>query len=308
MVWGNKQNHLTMDKDTGAQARWSNPLTGIYLRFAASGIIPARWYQRNLPGPDERAAATGVLDLEIVSHCWNYAHLLVYQLSSLVNFPPTGMRVTMTVFYAVEDRRTLALLEYFGKQDVPGVTWNWQVLQKEQLFRRSIGRNQAALASRAHWVWFTDCDLMFRENCLDVLAEELQGRPDVLVYPRQERVTDLLETGDPILDSEQSPRIVDIDADRFVISERGRATGPLQITHGDVARACGYCNALEYYQRPAEAFAKAYEDRAFRWLLRSDGVPLDLPGVYRIRHVEKGRYTGNPVSNSIRSRIRRLTG
>ena len=32
---------------------------------------------------------------------------------------------------------------------------------------------------------------------------------------------------------------IEIEADRFMVSERGRATGPLQIVHGDVARAVG---------------------------------------------------------------------
>ncbi len=280
---------------------------GVYLRIAATGAIPARWYLPSLPSLDERAATTGDLKIEIVSHCWNYSHLLVRQLSSLVLFPPTRAAVTMTVFYSAEDEATVRLLETFGSREVPGVTWNWRALPREQLFRRSIGRNRAALRTDADWVWFTDCDLMFRDDCLDVLVEQLQGRRDVLVYPRQERVTELLPDEDPMLKNDAEFRPVDIDADRFKISERGRATGPLQIVHGDIARACGYCDSLAYYQKPAASFQKCYEDRAFRWLLRSEGVPLDVPGVYRIRHVGKGRYAGHPLSNRIRSKIRRMT-
>jgi len=48
--------------------------------------------------------------------------------------------------------------------EVPNVTWNWMPFEKESLFRRGIGRNQAALNTNAHWVWFTDCDLMFRKG------------------------------------------------------------------------------------------------------------------------------------------------
>lgn len=280
---------------------------GLYLRVAATGVIPARWYLPSLPSLDQRAAATGDLKIEIVSHCWNYSHLLVRQLSSLVLFPPTRAAVTMTVFYSEEDEATVRLLETFGTKEAPGVTWNWSALPKEQLFRRSIGRNKAALLTDADWVWFTDCDLMFRDDCLDVLVEQLQGRRDALVYPRQERVTALLPSEDPILTNDGEFRLSDIDTDRFEISERGRATGPLQIVHGDIARACGYCDCLAYYQKPAASYCKCYEDRAFRWLLRSDGVPLDVPGVYRIRHVGKGRYAGHPLSNKIRSMIRHMT-
>ena len=286
---------------------WTDAITGYYLRFAATGAIPARWYLPSLPPVEQRASKTGELQLEIVSHCWNYAHFLTYQLSSLVNFPPTRLTVKMTVFYAQEDIRTVAVLKYFGAIEVPGVTWNWQALPRERLFRRSIGRNKAALESTADWIWFTDCDLLFREDCLDVLSEQLQGRQDALVYPRQERVTSMLADSDPMLDIDEEPRVIDIEADRFTVSERGRATGPLQIVHGDVARAAGYCDTLKHYQKPSPTFAKCYEDRAFRWLLRSDGVALDVPGVYRVRHIHKGRYTGSTASNNIRSAIRRTT-
>ncbi len=286
---------------------WTDSIASYYLRFAATGAIPAKWYLPSLPPVEERAAKTGTLQLEIVSHCWNYAHFLTYQLSSLVNFPPTRLTVTMTVFYAEEDVRSGTVLDYFGALDVPGVTWNWQKLPREQLFRRSIGRNKAALESTADWVWFTDCDLLFREDCLNVLSDELQGRRDALVYPRQERVTSMLAESDPMLDIDELPRIIDIDADRFAISERGRATGPLQIVHGDIARAAGYCASLNFYQKPQPTFAKCHEDRAFRWLLRSDGVALDVPGVYRLRHIHKGRYAGSKASNNIRSAIRRTT-
>ena len=65
------------------------------------------------------------MQLQIVSHCWNYSRLLTYQLSSLVLHPPRKLDVTMTVFYNEEDTRTCEVLEYFGQRDVPGVTWQW---------------------------------------------------------------------------------------------------------------------------------------------------------------------------------------
>ncbi len=293
-----------MNDHPDATARWRDVLEDWYLRFAASGAIPARWYLPSLPPEEKRARATGTLHLELVSHCWRYARFLRFQLASLAQFPPTRVSVTVTVFHAREDGETVELLESFGAKDISGVTWNWRVLPKEHLFRRSIGRNSAALATRADWVWFTDCDLMFREDCLDVLSDQLSGRADALLYPRQENVTPMLDSGDPMLAPTLGDRLPDVDVARFMISERGRATGPLQIVHGDVARACGYCNSLPYYQKPVPKFAKCREDRAFRWLMRTDGVPIDVPGVYRIRHAEKGRYSGSAVSNSVRGLLR----
>ena len=105
----------------------------------------------------------------------------------------------------------------------------------------------------------------------------------------------------------ESHQLLDVETDKFTESIRTRATGPLQITHGDVARRCGYCECLALYQTPSETWCKAREDRAFRWLSRSQGTPLEIPGVYRIRHVFKGRYTGSQMSTGVRSRIRRFT-
>lgn len=289
-------------------AHWSDPLQQLFLRIAAGGIVPARWYLPELPDEASRAARTGILHLEIVSHCWNYSHFLAYQLSSLILFPPTESEVTMTVFYAHDDTGTNGLLKFFDGINVPGVHWNWQLLPKEKLFRRAIGRNQAALASEADWVWFTDCDVLFRKGCIDTLATILQGRRDVLVHPKVERVTPLLADSDPMIKQGEivNHRLLDIDDRQFSEHQLTRATGPMQITHGDVARACGYCDSLKFYQRPAGHWCKAHEDRAFRWLLRTQGLGLDIPNVYRIRHVYKGRYKKHPFSAGLRGNIRRI--
>ena len=280
---------------------------GLFLRFAAGGLVPARWFLSELPSAEERAAKCGRLKIEVVSHCWNYSHLLAYQLSSLVQQPPVEVDVTMTVFFCSEDVGTVELLERFSLIDVPGVTWNWRPISRRRLFRRAIGRNLAARETTADWVWFTDCDLIFKDGCLDALGEVLQGRRDALVFPREERCTSLLASSDPMLQAGVGPSpIVDINTDEFTVRLRKKATGPLQITHGDIARACGYCDSIRLYQQPSDVWRKTYEDTAFRWLIRTQGVPIDVPGVYRIRHVEKGRYTGTSASTGARSGIRRF--
>ena len=278
-----------------------------FLRFAAGGWVPARWFMKTLPPEEQRAARTGILELEIVSHCWRYSHLLAYQLSSLVLYPPSRLKVTVTVFHATGDEDTVAMLRFFSTWNIPNVTWNWQVMDAHQLFRRAIGRNRAARKSKADWIWFTDCDVAFHRGCLNALADALQGRRDALVYPREERCSHLLDSSDPMLNPDRSElRLVDIDPARFsIVKQRDRATGPLQIVHGDVARACGYCESLRVYQKPSRKWTKATEDRAFRWLLGTQGVPIDVPGVYRIRHMAKGRYQGSRLSNFLRARIRK---
>ncbi len=278
-----------------------------FFKLAAKGLVPASWFEPDLPMEKERSARAGVLKLEIVSHCWNYSHFLVYQLSSLVHFPPTAIDVTMTVFFCPEDKDTSRLLNYFGSIEVPGITWNWRPLPREKLFRRGIGRNLAALQTKADWVWFTDCDLMFRENCLDTLSDCLQHRRDALLFPEEELCTTLLTEDNPMLQvGSDEPKVLDIASETFSAQHPGRATGPLQIAHGDVCRAVGYCRSIRLYQTPSDTWCKAHEDRAFRWLLRSPGRPIPIPGVYRIKHVSKGRYTGITGKNKLRMGLRKL--
>lgn len=276
-----------------------------FYRLAAKGWFPASWFEPDLPAPEKRRAATGKIELEVVSHCWRYAHFLAYQLSSLVHYPPTRLHITMTVCYCPEDENTSRLLSYFEQMQVPNVSWNWIPFRREQLFRRGIGRNHAALNTSADWVWFTDCDLMFRKGCLDALSDALQGRRDALVFPSEERCTELLREDNPMLkQGAGEPSLVDVDDSAFTVHFPSRATGPLQIAHGDVCRAVGYCRSLRLYQTPSDHWCKAHEDRAFRWLLQTQGVPIQVPGVYRIRHVHKGRYSGSEAHTRLRTWIR----
>ncbi len=279
------------------------------LKLLAGSPLPARWLYPSPPTTDARTPRHGTLSIEIVSHCWGYSRLLAYQLTSLIDHPVIEARIRMTVFYSDEDSATSRLLEFVATHSIENVVWNWQVLPKEQLFRRSIGRNLAAKASTADWVWFTDCDLTFQAHCLDSLNRALQGRTDALVYPRIESKTDAYSdtnTSGDVSNSLQRPRLLRVDPDNFVPHTVTRATGPLQITHGDVARAVGYCDAVPCFQQPQPRWQKAEEDRVFRWLLGTQGVAIDVDGVCRVQHVSKGRYGEPGVSAAARQGVRRL--
>ena len=281
---------------------------GIFYRLAASGWLPASWFRDVDPDSVHRANKTGKLRLELVSHCWRYSHFLTYQLSTLVRYPTDKFDITMTVFFAEEDTDVRAVLDFFGAMDCANVTWNWRSLPKEKLFRRSIGRNLAAKSTEADWIWFTDCDILFHQGCLDTLADELQGRDDALVFPRIGLGTRLLPDDDPILElGRAGPAVLEIPLEAFSPygGERDKAKGPHQITHGDIARACGYCESIPLYQRPAERWRKTYEDRAFRWLIGTHGTPLDIPNVCQIRHIAKGRYRKNSMISRLRAFIRK---
>ncbi|MEE4246355.1 MAG: glycosyltransferase family A protein [Kangiellaceae bacterium] len=286
--------------------RWYDGFLGYFFRLAASGMLPASWFRPAIPAVEQRSETAGEFSLEIVSHCWGYSNMLAYQLSSFVNYPPSKLKLIVTLFYSEEDRGTSELVKFFDQHKVPNVEWNWQALPKEQLFRRGIGRHWAASQSTADWLWFTDCDIIFHENCLDSLADSLQGRRESLLFPAVECTTEMLAQDDPMLRAGRSPQLVDINTENFAQHSRDRAKGAFQIVHGDVARAIGYCGGLSLYQTPSDHWCKCYEDRAFRWLLGSQGIPIDVDSVYQIRHIHKGRYKQDSFWSKVRSKIRRL--
>ena len=286
--------------------RWYNTYVIHFFRLIIKQILPCSWFRAALPEKKDRTAVDGFFNLEVVSHCWGYSNMLTYQLSSFVNYPPTKCAVTVTVFYAKEDTKSQAVIDFFNQKVVENITWNFQALPKGKLFRRAIGRNMAARTSKAQWLWFTDCDIIFHENCLDSLAEKLQGKQEVLYYPQQERTTEMLAQDDPMLRKDSEPQLVNIDTEGFSLHSRDKAKGAFQIVHGDVARAIGYCERLKMFQTEDDRWRKTYEDTAFKWLISSEGIPINIDGVFQIRHVQKGRYTQDSNVSKVRSKIRRL--
>ena len=281
-------------------------LQEVFFRLAASGLIPPDKFRAALPPEKDRKPSPEFPAIEIVSHCWQYSTMLAYQLSSLVNYPPSKLSVLVTVFYSETDKATVELLEFIGTHRVDNLTWNWQPLPEAQLFRRSIGRNRAALATRADWVWMTDCDIVFHKGCLDSLAQELRGKTDALVFPAEVQITDLLPDCSPMLRKDTGLELKEIDTQQFRPHRRDRAKGPFQIVHGDVARTIGYCDRIALYQTPAAYWCKCYEDRAFRWLVGTQGTPVNIINACQIRHIEKGRYRQKSLWSRLRGKIRRM--
>ena len=301
---------MTGARVPGLVERLAGGLTERALGLLAGGPVPARLLYPAPPPEAARAARAGRLSIEIVSHCWNYSRLLAHQLTSLLDHAVLDADVTVSVFHAAEDASTVRALEFFGAHEVPNVAWRWRALPAPELFRRAIGRNLAAKGTTADWVWFTDCDMTFQSDCLDSLNAALQGRTDALVHPRIESKTDAyaalgeLARGEAPGNALEVPRPLRVDPADFVPHAVARATGPLQIVHGDVARAVGYCDAVDFYQRPVPRFAKCTEDRVFRWLLGTQGVPVDVDGACRVQHVNKGRYGAGDAG--VRRRVRAL--
>ncbi len=271
-------------------------------------VLPVRWFA---PEPLTESQLTPApkpptVTLEIVAHCWQYSHLLIYQLSSLINYPPQKVRVIYTLYYAEEDAATVALINHVNQKSVPGVTWQWRPLSRTSLQRRAIGRHHAARSTQADWVWFTDCDLIFHLQCLDTLATSLAGVNTGLLYPDHEFITPLLPADHASLHKGAPGYIpADIDPELFSRHDIKRAKGAFQIVHGDVARHSGYCGTVGLYQTPVTHWRKTFEDTAFRNLIGFQGQPIAITGLYRFRHRQKGRYGKASRWSELRKRLRR---
>jgi hypothetical protein len=231
--------------------------------------------------------------IEIVSHCVNYTRFAMHQVSSLWRHPLAGPHhLTYTLFYAEDDARTRALAEYFSTHERPNHAWNWRPLPGPQVNRRCIGRNMAAKESRANWVWFIDADYCLGPACLDDLARIAEGCSDALIYPRQIRAT-THEDGEAMVNAVDSPRLLPFDAEKFgVVQEFSRAIGGVQIARGDVVREIGYVPRRA--KRTSERWLNPVEDVTFRKLIGTNGTPVELADVYRIRHRPFDTFEGPP--------------
>jgi len=269
-------------------------------------VFPVGWFGPKPPDLHALSVAAAPLQLQIVSHCWQYSHMLNFQLSSLVNYPPSKLELTYTLYHAAEDTALIKMIARYDAINIPNVSWDWVEVPKEQLFRRAIGRNRTALNSKADWLWFSDCDLIFHKDCLDSLAQAIEGKQLRMVYPAQEGITELLESSHLML-NQSNETTIDIDTLLFQANAIHKAKGAFQIVHGDVARKCGYCANIKLYQQPTQHWSKTYEDSMFRRLINSEGTAIDVKGLYRIRHIEKGRYVKGTQFSRVRKGIRVAT-
>lgn len=231
--------------------------------------------------------------VELVTHCFRYSRLLRYHLSSLALWPPLELDLRVTVFFAVEDEATSAVLAWFGAKSVARVEWNWQPLPVLELCRRSIGRNRAALATEADWVWFCDVDYWFGDACWTALAKMNPPRKP-LIFPREVQMHAWRSLGDAcIAATNPEPGLVAAPRDEFRPQRMRRAIGGIQIARGDVCRERGYLKDRPCWQHSSAhpQFQRCREDRIFRHDLKTSGQGINLPEVFRIRHSRAGRST-----------------
>lgn len=236
--------------------------------------------------------------VEIVSHCYaaeleHYAACLVYQVSSLVLYKPEKCDVCLSVCLCDEDRNTTKMIGWtestlFDKE----MDCRTYRLVEQKIGRRCIGRNHAAKASKADFVWFADVDQVFRDGVLDKLVETEWPEDAAMIYPREILIHRDHKTGDGRTSAVDldDPSVVDVDPSEFVPKRYRKAIGGVQIVRGDFARRHGYLDGDDGWQRPTdEPFGDFRDDVAYRkFCLRHGRIAgVDLPGMYRLRHSRK---------------------
>jgi len=232
-----------------------------------------------------------MITLEIVTHCWagkyrHYADALVYQLSSLMLYQPEQCSVRVTVCFDPDDKLTCRVLRAFltvYNQPIKTIK-----MKAGYLGRRSIGRNAAALETKADLVWFADVDQVWRGDCLDRLSQMEWPSDASMIYPKDIMIHRDHVTGDNCLKgASDNIRLRDVDPTLFVKKHYTRAIGGVQIVQGDFARQYGYLKDAATWQLPTQLpFSSFRDDIAYRNFCKEHGRirGVDLPGMYRLRH------------------------
>ena len=237
----------------------------------------------------------------IVSHCWCpagtdlYAQHLKWQIASMFhNPPPVPTRLLICRTFPNDDRLTDDMIGLFC--NIPTEprwpdTLKISILElpREELFRRAIGRNCAALGCTESIVWFCDLDYCFGSRCLEALADQV-GPDDELCWPEEVLVNVDHATGDKMVWDNRDVMLPRIDPSLFVPLKRDRAIGGLQICGGNVARQRGYLDGTKWVEPVdvSKGFHQTDEDPKFRRGRKAR--PIQLPNLYWIRHSFKGAW------------------
>ena len=235
--------------------------------------------------------------LRIITHCYStklphYAAFLKLQMSSLQLYPAKNVDVVFEVCHSPFDHQTIGLLHQWFNVDKT-FKLNMRSMLEPRLFRRAIGRNEAALQSKEDAVWFCDADYFFGPNCIDSLAINWPSNAS-LVFPPEVQIHKTHEIGDSVAARaiEASEAIIDLDTspELFTTKRYGRAIGGVQIVDGSYVRDRGYLNGSHKYLKPVKDGEKIFVtkgDVAFRSQCFNDGLisrPVSLPSLYRLRH------------------------
>lgn len=253
------------------------------------------------PSESRPASLAPPFRLELVSHVWRYSRLFLRQASALILHPPPLafaigrppiVELTYTVFFCpTEDAATAAAVAWLADQSWPrGLRFNPWPLSRGELCRRAIGRNLACKATAADWLWLADVDYLPGPGSLAAMAAALPKIPGPLGYFRHVNVSRDHAAGDRAIAEVDGLRVYPLPpAEDFESTRNRRAVGGFQLYRGETARERGYLPGHRKWQKPEPEWRRTFEDRVFRGWLGTNGVPIDVGGIFRIRHSKRGR-------------------
>lgn len=227
------------------------------------------------------------MSFRIVTHCYarelpQYAVFLDYQLRAIDSVQ--GFPIVVSVCCTGNDRPTWEVLNNYVKLQCKSFILDIICLPERELWRRSIGRNKAALNNSEDFVWFTDVDyLPIAEFFRDV--PELFGDAS-MIYPQQIYIHREHAIGDRLVMGGRIEWKKDFEIKTF-----NRAIGGVQIVRGELAREIGYLKNHEKWQTPVdEPFKNFRDDLVFRKECKARGeirgVHFDPISLYRLRHTQ----------------------
>jgi len=241
--------------------------------------------------------------VDFVTHCYakqfpHFAAALYLQLSTICNQVSTKHQASITVFYCEEDRHTCNVLNLFSdSKRTKSATLACVPMRVENLGRRSIGRNFAAENTSADYVWFTDVDYWFDANVVDDLCTMQWPKDAVMVFPQNINISKTHELGDKLLKyyagvyegtTGSVPYTPNLQVRDYCDKTYYKAIGGVQIVKGSFATENGYVRGGKWQIPSTKPFGDFKDDIAYRNACRLLGkiVPVELKGVYRIRHTE----------------------
>ncbi len=250
--------------------------------------------------------------IRIVTHCYakrlpQYAAFLRYQLSSLASAPiPT----TIAVCYVPGDEKTEEVLDWFDnllernllEEDLK-LSLLRVPLEERVIYPRCHGRHLAAITATEDVVWFTDVDYLFLGDCLPtvVQAPELWDEHNSMVYVRRVQINTTHTLGDELALRSYSGLALLTEEDlrdQFVQKVYRQAIGGVQIVRGAFAREHGYLPGMPTRKSGTPFDRGSRDDRMYRKACYKHGsiVPIEAPGVYRLRHSQTTRRLGRVPS------------
>ena len=232
------------------------------------------------------------MTLEISIQCYNYQHRLTWMLSSILQQKGDIPDIYVSVSYLPNNGNptTEKVLDFFEEKGLKIIR---VPLEKGQESDRSIARNIRLKETKADWMLFADCDLVYDPLFFDDLKKKLEKEP----YSKVEVVMggDRYSLDIPFCikyfeeDKREYPCIIENVADIVSKWKVGRiggggiAAGYFQLVSMEVMRRKG----IIYSGGKKDVWRKTRSDREFR--VRTGGrMAIPVLPLYHLNHDRNG--------------------